>query len=144
MTSTVYDPSSNVVRIGGHSLIGVTSIKVKRGNDTFKMIEGVHPTYSARVKMFKRPFTLSVKLLQTSDSNRVLQYLNTSSEVLLNSFFRIELIGQDNKGKPVAHLSSTGCVLSAPDLDLEMDSIEREWVFMVNAFDYSGLTDLIN
>ena len=143
MTSRVYDPSSNVVRVGGHTLTGVTSIKVKRGNDGFKQVDGISPLYSARVREYKRPFKLIVKLLQTSDSNSVLQYLYTSSEVTINSFFGVDVIGQNNQGKQVVHLSSTGFILSAPDLDLENDSSDREWVIVVNAFDYSGLTDLI-
>lgn len=138
MTSVVYDPSENMVRIGGHTLTGVTSIVVQRGEDAFKVVNGIHSVYSAVVKNFKQPFKLTVKLLQTSESNSVLQYLFTSSEVLFNSFYRVEVIGQDT-----SHISSTCHILSAPDLSLENEAADRTWVFTVNAIDFSGLTDLI-
>lgn len=144
MTSTVYDPSKNIVRIAGYALVGVTDIKVTRGNDVARTIDGIDPIYSARVKNFKRPFKLFVKMLQTSDSNSVLQYLTTSSEVMPNSFFRVEVISQSNDGKAKSNISSTGYVLSAPDLSLGSDTNDMEWVFQVNAFDYSGFTDLID
>mgnify|MGYP001766895202 CR=1 FL=1 len=143
MTSTVYDPSKNIVRIGGYILTGVTDIRVVRGNDIARTIDGIDPLYSARIKNFKKPFKLFVKMLQTSESNSVLQYLSTSSEVMLNSFFRIEVISQAYDGKAKANISSTGFVLSAPDLLLGNDTSDMEWVFQVNAFDYSGFTDLI-
>ena len=143
MTSTVYNPSENLVRIAGYTLVGVTSIRVDRTTDTFKMVDGVHNLYSARVKNYKRPFKLIVKLLQTSESNQVLQYLSTSSEVTVNSFFRVEVLSQNTSGDIIPNLSSTGYVLSTPDLLLESDTNDSEWVFAVNAFDFSGFTDLI-
>lgn len=144
MTSTVYDPSKNIVRIANHILLGVTDIKVDRGNDVFKVIDGIHPRYAARVKMFKKPFKLTVKLLQTSESNSVLQYLSSSSEVTFNSFFRVEVLSQSTDGKSKVNISSTGYVLSTPDLSLGMETNDMEWIFVVNAFDYSGFTDLID
>ena len=143
MTSIVYDPSKNIVRVGGHTLVGVTDIRILRGVETFRVVEGVHPLYSARIKNFRRPFKLMVKLLQTSASNSVLQYLSTSSEVTVNSFFRVEVLSQNADGNVVANLSSTGYVLTSPDLLLGNDTNDREWTFMVNAFDFSGLTDII-
>jgi hypothetical protein len=144
MTSTVYDPSKNIVRIAGHVLVGVTDIRVNRGNDLFKTVDGIDPLYSARIKNFKRPFKLFVKLLQTSESNSVLQYLSTSSEVTYNSFFRVEVLSQGIDGKSKTNISSTGYVLSSPDLSLATDTNDMEWIFAVNAFDFSGLTDLID
>lgn len=143
MTSQVYDPSKNLVRVAGLILTGVTSIKLDRGNDLFKQVDGIHSLYSARVKQFKRPFKLSVKLLQTSDSNTVLQHLYTSSEVTYNSFFRVEVLSQATDGKMRANISSSGYINKAPDLTLESESNDLEWVFIVNAFDFSGLTDIV-
>ena len=56
MTSVVYDPSENEVRVGGYSLTGVTDIQVNRGNDSFKNVDGIDAIYSARIKQFPRPY----------------------------------------------------------------------------------------
>jgi len=142
MTSVVYDPSENEVRIGGYSLTGVVEIRVNRGNDSFKNIDGIDAVYSARVKSFPHPFRLNVKLLQTSDSNVVLQHLYASSEANANSFFRVEVLSSNSSpSKP--NISSTGYILSAPDLVLGNDTTEREWSFVVNALQFTALTDLI-
>lgn len=143
MTSNVYDPSKNIVRVAGLTLTGVTSIKIARGNELFKNVEGISSLDNARVKLFKRPFKLSVKLLQTSASNSLLQHLYSSSEGQFNSFFRVEVYSQDNNGLIRPNISSNGYIVSAPDLTLDMESSDYEWVFMVNPFDFSGLTDII-
>lgn len=143
MSSTVYDPSQNEVVIGGYALTGVTSIKVKRGNDSFKVVDGVHPLYSARVRNFTRPFRLNVKLLQTSESNLILQRLYASSEVNANSFLRVEVVSNNGSGTQQSNISSHGYIISAPDLNREMETVDTEWEFVVNALEFSSLTDLI-
>lgn len=150
MTSSVYDPSENTVRVAGFTLTGVTSIEVRRAVDDFKVVHGINPIYSARVRNYKRPFTLTVKLLQTSESNSVLQYLSASSEAMFNSFFRVEVESKRpgilslTQGEKIVHLSSTGYVLSAPDLSLDSNTSDRTWVFAVNAFDVGSITDLFS
>lgn len=143
MSSVVYDPSKNEVVVGGYTLEGVTSIKVSRGGDSFKVIDGIHPIYSARVRNFTRPFRLNVKLLQTSESNLILQRLYASSEVNTNSFFRVEVVSNNGSGKQESNISSRGYILSAPDLVRENETVDTEWGFVVNALEFSSLTDLI-
>ena len=143
MTSVVYDPSQNEVRIAGYVLTGVTSIRVNRGTDSFKNIDGIDPVYSARVKQFTRPFRLSVKLLQTSISNAILQDLYASSEVNANSFFRVEVSGANATDTQKPNISPTGYIMSAPDLVRDNDATETEWSFVVNALQFTALTDLL-
>ena len=143
MSSTVYDPSQNEVVIGGYTLTGVTSIKVKRGNDSFKVVDGIHPLYSARVRNFTRPFRLNVKLLQTSESNQVLQRLYASSEVNANSFLRVEVVSSNGSSGTAPNISSTGYITSAPDLIREAEVNDTEWQFVVNTLEFTSLTDLI-
>ena len=143
MSSTVYDPSQNEVRIGGFALTGVTSIEIVRGKDSFKNIDGISPFYSARVRNFPTPFKLSVKLLQTSDSNYVLQHLYASSEANPNSFFRVEVVSSNASTSSINNISSSGYIMSAPNLKLDMEAVDREWVFVVNALELTGLTDLL-
>lgn len=142
MSSTVYDPSQNFVIIGGYTLTGVTSIRVNRGNDAYKNVDGIDPIYSARVKQFARPFRLIVKLLQTSESNLILQRLYASSEVNTNSFLRVEVVSNNGSGTQQSNISSHGYIISAPDLNREMEAIDTEWEFVVNALEFSSLTDL--
>ena len=143
MSSRVYDPSKNSVRIAGHTLVGVLEIKVNRGNDSYKEIKGIHPIYAARVKTFTQPFKLTVKLLHTSPSNLVMQHLYASSEAMFNSFFRVEVLSQGSDGEIKSNLASTGYIVSAPDLVMDNESDDKQWHFVVNAFDTSGHTDLI-
>lgn len=143
MSSTVYDPSQNFVIIGGYALTGVTSIRVNRGNDAYKNVDGIDPIYSTRVKQFTRPFRLIVKLLQTSESNQVLQRLYASSEVNANSFLRVEVVSSNGSSGAAPNISSTGYIASAPDLVREVEVNDTEWQFVVNTLEFTSLTDLI-
>lgn len=133
-----YDPLQNVVTIGGHRLVGVVSIKVKRNNPLFKTTEGISPFYSTRILQNRKPFTLAVELLQTSTSNEVLKDMYNSSELNFNSFF--DIIVSSDKG---VHISSSGYITDSPDLELEESLNNRTWTFSVNAYSIGGVLDII-
>lgn len=139
MDVTYYDPSQNRITIAGHTLIGVVSIAVKRNNQLFKNIDGISPVYSARVKMNKKPFTVTVAMLQTSISNTILKDLYNSSEQNINSFFDINV--SSDKG---IHLATTGYIQDSPDLQLEESLNNHTWTFVANAYSLGGVLDIIN
>lgn len=138
MLVTYYDPLENSVTIGNHKLLGVVSIKVKRNNPLFKTVEGISPIYSTRILQNRKPFTLSVELLQTSTSNEVLKDIYNASETNLNSF--IDIVVSSDRG---VHISSSGYITDSPDLELEETLNNRTWTFSVNAYSVGGILDVI-
>ena len=80
MTLTVYDPSQNSITIAGHTCQGVISINTKRGDAISKTINGISEAYSTRIRTRRKPFTVTVTLLQTSITNVYLQQLANASD----------------------------------------------------------------
>jgi hypothetical protein len=63
----VYDPSKNLVTIGGMDLIGVTDIKIDYPPTT-RVIQGTSSKYNCFIRETIRPAKLTVSLLNTSPS----------------------------------------------------------------------------
>lgn len=139
MSLTFYDPSQNRVEIAGVAISGVTKISLRRGNAAVKKIQGIHDVYSARVKMNRTPFYLTISLLQTSPSLVYFERLLAHSERNPDSFFGIMVLG--NGG--TVHINSTGYVETGADCDLEETVGERTWTFCVNPYIFGGLIDLL-
>lgn len=143
MTSVVYDPSQTEVRIGGFALTGLTAVRIDRGNDSFKVVNGIHYAYSARIKNHATPLKMTVRLLQTSDSNAVLQDLYASSEVSTNSFVRVEVMSSNGSLDTKPNIASTGFISSAPSIVRGEEAVENEWTFVINSIENSALIELV-
>lgn len=139
MALTFYDPSQNRLEIAGVAIGGVTRMSLRRGNVITKKVDGIHEVYSARVKMNRKPFVLTVSVLQTSPSLVYLEQLLSHTERNPDSFFGVTLIG--NGG--TVHINSTGYVETGADCDLEEAVGERTWTFCVNPYVFGGLIDLL-
>ena len=139
MTVTVYDPSQNSITIAGHLCQGVVSINTKRGDAISKTINGISEAYSTRIRTRRKPFTVTVTLLQTSITNVYLQQLANASENAVDSFVDILILGSGG----VVHLRSVGYIETASDLEQHEELVERIWTFKVNPSSIGGVTDLI-
>ena len=139
MTLTVYDPSQNSITIAGHTCQGVISINTKRGDAISKTINGISEAYSTRIRTRRKPFTVTVTLLQTSITNVYLQQLANASENAVDSFVDILILGSGG----VVHLRSIGYIETASDLEQQEDLVERVWTFKVNPSSIGGVVDLI-
>jgi hypothetical protein len=139
MTLTVYDPSQNSITIAGHTCQGVISINTKRGDAISKTINGISEAYSTRIRTRRKPFTVTVTLLQTSITNVYLQQLANASENSVDSFVDILILGSGG----VVHLRSVGYIETASDLEQHEELVERVWTFKVNPSSIGGVTDLI-
>lgn len=139
MTLTVYDPSQNSITIAGHTCQGVISINTRRGDALSKTINGISEAYSTRIRTRRKPFTVTVTLLQTSITNVYLQQLANASENAVDSFVDILILGSGG----VVHLQSIGYIETASDLEQQEDLVERVWAFKVNPNSIGGVTDLI-
>jgi len=139
MSLTVYDPSQNSITIAGHTCQGVVSINTKRGDAISKTINGISEAYSTRIRTRRKPFTVTVTLLQTSITNVYLQQLANASENAVDSFVDILILGSGG----VVHLRSIGYMETASDLEQHEELVERVWTFKVNPSSIGGVTDLI-
>lgn len=139
MTVSMYDPSQNTLVIANYKVTGVVAISVQRGNPVSKTIGGISSLYSTRVKLKRRPFTLSVTVLQTSVSNLFLQNILSVSEQSPNSFIDIALYGTNG----VVHIESTGYMEAAPNLELEETLKDKTYTFKVNPSLQNGVIGLI-
>jgi hypothetical protein len=139
MSLTVYDPSQNSITIAGHTCQGVISINTKRGDAISKTINGISEAYSTRIRTRRKPFTVTVTLLQTSITNVYLQQLANASENSVDSFVDILILGSGG----VVHLRSVGYIETASDLEQHEELVERVWTFKVNPSSIGGVTDLI-
>lgn len=139
MSLTVYDPSQNSITIAGHTCQGVISINTKRGDAISKTINGISEAYSTRIRTRRKPFTVTVTLLQTSITNVYLQQLANASEKSVDSFVDILILGSGG----VVHLRSVGYIETASDLEQHEELVERVWTFKVNPSSIGGVTDLI-
>lgn len=139
MSLTFYDPSENTLSVAGVTLGGITRISLRRGNVTTKKVDGIHEVYSARVKMNRKPFLLSITMLQTSPSLIYLEQLLARTERSPDSFFEVVLTG--NGG--IVHIYSTGYIETGADCDLEEALGERTWTICVNPYAFGGLIDLL-
>lgn len=139
MTLTVYDPSQNSITIAGHTCQGVISINTRRGDALSKTINGISEAYSTRIRTRRKPFTVTVTLLQTSITNVYLQQLANASENAVDSFVDILILGSGG----VVHLRSIGYIETASDLEQQEDLVERVWTFKVNPSSIGGVVDLI-
>lgn len=139
MSLTVYDPSQNSITIAGHTCQGVISINTKRGDAISKTINGISEAYSTRIRTRRKPFTVTVTLLQTSITNVYLQQLANASENAVDSFVDILILGSGG----VVHLRSIGYIETASDLEQHEELVERVWTFKVNPSSIGGVVDLI-
>ena len=139
MTLTVYDPSQNSITIAGHTCQGVVSINTKRGDAISKTINGISEAYSTRIRTRRKPFTVTVTLLQTSVTNVYLQQLSNASENAVDSFVDILILGSGG----VVHLRSIGYIETASDLEQQEELVNRVWTFRANPSSIGGVVDLI-
>lgn len=139
MSLTVYDPSQNSITIAGHTCQGVISINTKRGDAISKTINGISEAYSTRIRTRRKPFTVTLTVLQTSITNVYLQQLANASESAVDSFVDILILGSGG----VVHLRSVGYMETASDLEQHEELVERVWTFKVNPSSIGGVTDLI-
>ena len=139
MSLTVYDPSQNSITIAGHTCQGVISINTRRGDALSKTINGISEAYSTRIRTRRKPFTVTVTLLQTSITNVYLQQLANASEKSVDSFVDILILGSGG----VVHLRSIGYMETASDLEQQENLVDRVWTFKVNPSSVGGVVDLI-
>ena len=139
MSITIYDPSQNSITIAGHTCQGVVSINTKRGDAISKTINGISEAYSTRIRTRRKPFTVTVTLLQTSITNVYLQQLSNTSENAVDSFVDILILGSGG----VVHLRSIGYIETASDLEQQEDLVSRVWTFRANPTAIGGVVDLI-
>ena len=130
MTVATYDPKQVAITIGTHVVSGF-------GEDTFVAVEANEDLWSltvgaggdaARSKSNNLSGKITITLLQTSDSNQVLQGFLTADQVANTGKFPISV--KDTSGLSL-YASPEAWVMKSPDAPFGKTISEREWVIEV-------------
>jgi hypothetical protein len=119
----VYDPSKNLVTIGGMDLIGVTDIKIDYPPTT-RVIQGTSSKYNCFIRETIRPAKLTVSLLNTSPSAERLYQLHSYLRTNIGLF---EVVVVKN-GQVVLIASSS--FESLPNDDIGTDAADLKFTFI--------------
>ena len=97
-TINTYSPKDVILSIGGYQLTGWQSINITRSAKSFQVIRGIRGK-NTRVSNKDTSATITISLLQTSQSNDVLSTILIADEE--NSTARIALTLKDKSGSSV-------------------------------------------
>ncbi len=125
----VYDPSKNLVTVGGMDLIGVTDIKIDYPPTT-RVIQGTSSTYNCFIRETVRPAKLVVSILNTSPSVERLYQLHQYLQVNLGLF---EVTVAKN-GQVV--LIANSSFESLPNDDIGVDAADLKFTFICDYTQY--------
>lgn len=121
-----YDPSQVSIVIGGHTLSGFadgTFVTVVRDEDSWSLAIGTDGE-GARAKSNNKSGTITVTLLQTSDSNRILSDFALADELSNSGVF--PLLVKDASGNSL-YTAETAWVQKPADSEFAREVGNREW-----------------
>ena len=122
-----YDPLQVSVIVGAHIVTGFadgTFVSVERNNQTFELVSGASGE-TARSKSNDRSGTITITLLQTSESNSVLQGFATADE--LSNSGKFPVIVKDNNGESL-YEATEAWIQQPATAEFSKEISEREWV----------------
>lgn len=122
-TVNTYSPKDVILTISGYQITGWQSISISRSSKGFTSIRGIRGK-NTRIPNVDTSATLSVSLLQTSQSNDVLSYIHSLD--LQEGTARIVLMLKDNSGKSVFS-SSEAYITSYPVVSFSGQFEYRNW-----------------
>ena len=137
MSLKTYDPAKVSLIIGGHIVQGYadgTFIECSRNNDTWSR-QGGASGEQARAKSNDKSGTITITLMQSSESNAVLQGFAVADEAdnagLVPSFVK------DNNGSELV-TAEESWVQKPADKSYGKEVTERTWMFEVPELIYAG------
>jgi ABC-type uncharacterized transport system permease subunit len=129
-----YDSNKVVVIFGGVELTGFapdSKVSVARNTDAFTLQMGVDGK-GTRSKTNDRSGRFTVQLMQTSESNAILQAFATADE--LNNAGVLPMLVKDLGGATL-HAAQQAWVVKQPDSAFNAEAEAREWVFETDVLD---------
>lgn len=122
-----YDPSQVSVIIGGHIVGGFadnTKIRVARDEDAYSLHTGVDGE-GTRAKTNNKSGTITISLLQSSESNDVLSAYVAADEISNGGLFSAMI--KDNSGTSL-YAAETAYIQKYPDSEFSKEPTVREWI----------------
>lgn len=126
MAITTYSPGDVALSIGGNLITGFadgTFVSVEREVDAFTKVVGADGEVS-RTKSANYSGMMTLTLLQTSDSNRILGSYLLDDELDSSGVFDV-LLTDNNDNKIFA---GNGWIRKGPNVELASELSNREWV----------------
>lgn len=125
--SKTYDPLQVSVILGSHIVTGFadgTFVSIERNNQTFELVSGASGE-TARAKSNDRSGTVTITLMQTSESNSVLSGFAAADE--LSNSGKFPIIVKDNNGDSL-YEATEAWVQQPASVEFSKEISEREWV----------------
>lgn len=137
-----YDAKMVQVIIGVVPIIGFAPesfVKIERNQPTFRMITGAYGEIT-RVMDTNLTGTMTLSLMQTSESNAVLTTLQYADE--LGKFGVLPILVIDLSGGS-AGFSMTGWIQKPPELEFQKGLVSRKWTFDLATVDIINTGNVI-
>lgn len=128
MPVVTYDPTQVIVTVNGSTLSGFvdgTFVAVERAVETFSKVVGAYGEV-ARVKSADRSGTMTLTLMQSSNSNLVLNALANQDEQSSTGVVPIQVKDLSTNG---AVFAAEGWIKGKPKVEWGKEMSNREWVF---------------
>lgn len=129
--SSIYDASLNTIIVANIPLIGVVSSSIS-AESVLKQEQGIDVTYTTHYETFDIP-TLTVSLLPTSPSNKVLTKLRDAQQKSKGWFS----LSVHENGVIVGHYKAY--ILSMPQKDMQVESSDMVYTFSLNSLNPSRM-----
>jgi hypothetical protein len=127
MPVKTYDPKEVAVTVGPYELSNFADgsfITVERDEDSFSLQVGTDGE-GTRSKTNNRSGTITVRLMQSSDSNSILDSYKKLDEFSNSGQFPLFI--KDNSGTSF-HSAESAWVQKEPSSEYDREALEREWV----------------
>lgn len=130
MTMKTYDPASVVVTFGVLQLQGFAEdsiVEAERNTDTFTIKKGVDGE-GTRTRNVDRSGRVTVRLMQSSESNLALSALMEADEISANGVGILPLLVKDNSGNSLV-FAARAWIVKPPKTSYGPAPEAREWIF---------------
>ena len=127
MSVKTYDPRQVIIIVAGNQMSGYADgsfVTVARNEDMFTLQVGTSGE-GTRSKSNNRSGTITFQLMQSSDSNAVLQALANVDE--LSNAGAVPVMVKDNSGDSL-YIAETAWIRKIPDSEFSREAGPREWV----------------
>ncbi len=134
MPVVTYDPTQVIVTVDGNTLSGFvdgTFVSVERAAETFTKVVGAYGEI-ARVKSADRSGTLTLTLMQSSNSNLILNALANLDEQQSTGVVPVQIKDLTTGGEVFA---AEAWIKGKPKVEWGKDMAQREWIFELASVD---------
>lgn len=136
MSIESYDPRQVIILIGGIPMSGLadgTFVSIERQEDAYTAVSGADGQV-ARVKSNNAIGTLTLTLMQTSNSNQVLSAFALADQ--RNNSGTFPVLIKDNEGTTLI-FSAEGWIQRMPTVEYSKDMSNREWIITLSELTYN-------